>query len=145
MELSHQEKSEVTVLCLIEMAAKVLKDRTTPKTRRANKIDALLQKVEEVNETYHGYLRDDYVARAERFYQEVEDSLTRLVNYSQKEEAMEKFTELKDKVVALEEDAKKFFENGNKAAGTRLRVGLQEVKTLAQDVRKEVSATKNAE
>lgn len=58
---------------------------------------------------------------------------------------MDKFNELETKILALKEEAKKFFENGNKSAGTRLRKGLQEVKTLSQDLRNLVTETKNAE
>lgn len=52
---------------------------------------------------------------------------------------MEKFNDLKALVASLEEDATKFFEKENKAAGVRLRKGLQEIKALAQVVRQEVS------
>jgi hypothetical protein len=52
---------------------------------------------------------------------------------------MEKFNELKALVAGLEDDAAKFFEKDNKAAGVRLRKGLQEIKTLAQDLRLSVS------
>ena len=38
----------------------------------------------------------------------------------------------------------KFSESGNKAAGTRVRKGMQALKIWAQDVRKEVQAKKNA-
>lgn len=58
---------------------------------------------------------------------------------------MDKFNDLKTKILALEEDAKKFFENGNKTAGTRLRKGLQEVKATSQELRNLVTETKNAE
>lgn len=48
-----------------------------------------------------------------------------------------------NKIIAvLEEarvDAEKFFEKGNKAAGTRVRKAMQDVKALAQAVRTEVS------
>tara|TARA_R110002020_G_scaffold378001_3_gene589084 strand:+ start:531 stop:722 length:192 start_codon:yes stop_codon:yes gene_type:complete len=37
------------------------------------------------------------------------------------------------------------FNQGNKSAGTRIRVAMQEVKSLAQDVRIEVQAIKNSE
>lgn len=57
---------------------------------------------------------------------------------------MGNFTKLKDLVASLEVDADKFFNNGNAAAGTRVRKGLQEVKTLAQDIRNEITAKKNA-
>jgi len=52
---------------------------------------------------------------------------------------MEKFNELKALVAGLEEDATKFFEKDNKAAGVRLRKGLQDIKALAQEIRLEVS------
>ncbi len=58
---------------------------------------------------------------------------------------MEKFEELKSLVSSLEGDATKFYEKSNKAAGTRLRKGCQEVKNLCQDIRKEVSKLKNSE
>lgn len=57
---------------------------------------------------------------------------------------MEKFNELKDIIGGLEEDASKFYEKNNKAAGVRLRKGLQDVRTLAQALRQDVSA-KNKE
>jgi hypothetical protein len=46
---------------------------------------------------------------------------------------MENYTKLKELVASIEADAEKFFNNGNSAAGTRVRKGLQEIKTLAQD------------
>lgn len=52
---------------------------------------------------------------------------------------MENFNELKTLIASLEEDAIKFYEKDNKAAGVRLRKGLQEVKTSAQALRIEVS------
>lgn len=48
---------------------------------------------------------------------------------------MYKFTELKAKLTAIEEDADKFFNKGNKAAGVRLRKGMQDIKDLANEVR----------
>lgn len=58
---------------------------------------------------------------------------------------MEKFEELKALVAGLEEDATKFDQKGNKAAGTRLRKGCQEVKNLCQAIRVEVSERKKTE
>ena len=57
---------------------------------------------------------------------------------------MEKFEQLKDLVLSTEADAKAFYEKGNKAAGTRVRKGMQELKSLAQDIRLDVQARKNA-
>ncbi|MBD1424914.1 MULTISPECIES: histone H1 [Sphingobacterium] len=58
---------------------------------------------------------------------------------------MENYNKLKDLVASIEGDADKFFNNGNSAAGTRVRKGLQEIKTLAQELRNEVTAKKNSE
>jgi len=58
---------------------------------------------------------------------------------------MEKFEELKSVIVALEEDVAKFNEKGNKAAGTRVRKGCQEIKNLCQTIRVEVSERKKTE
>jgi hypothetical protein len=41
------------------------------------------------------------------------------------------------------DDHDKFFGTGNNAAGTRVRKAMQEVKTLAQELRLEVQETKN--
>jgi hypothetical protein len=57
---------------------------------------------------------------------------------------MENFNELKNTLLAIEEDAAKFYDKGNKAAGVRLRKGLQDIKSLAQLIRQDVS-TKNKE
>jgi hypothetical protein len=57
---------------------------------------------------------------------------------------MNEFNELKGMVAGLEEDAAKFYDKGNKAAGVRLRKGLQDIKALAQTLRQDVSA-KNKE
>ncbi|MFN0199963.1 MAG: histone H1 [Bacteroidia bacterium] len=57
---------------------------------------------------------------------------------------MENFDKLKGLLNALENDAKKFYEKGNGAAGTRLRTGLQEIKELAHELRKEIQRAKNS-
>lgn len=57
---------------------------------------------------------------------------------------MKRFDELKDLLMSLEADFHKFYEKGNQAAGTRVRKGMQDMKNLAQDIRKEVQDMKNA-
>ncbi|MEL6672413.1 MAG: histone H1 [Bacteroidota bacterium] len=56
---------------------------------------------------------------------------------------MEKYAKLKSLIVSIEEDFSKFYDKGNKAAGTRARKAMQEVKVLAQDIRKEIQSAKN--
>ena len=56
---------------------------------------------------------------------------------------MKRFEELKDLVMSLEGDFEKFYDKGNQAAGTRVRKGMQDLKNVAQDIRKEVQDIKN--
>lgn len=58
---------------------------------------------------------------------------------------MNNYNKLKELLASIEADADKFYNNGNSAAGTRVRKGLQEIKTLASDIRKEVTEIKNKE
>lgn len=52
---------------------------------------------------------------------------------------MESFEKLKQMVAAAEDDIAKA-EGGNKAAGTRARKALQDIRNAAQDIRKEILA-----
>jgi len=56
---------------------------------------------------------------------------------------MKRFEELQNLVASLEGDFEKFYDKANNAAGTRVRKGMQEMKNLAQDIRKEVQDKKN--
>jgi len=58
---------------------------------------------------------------------------------------MNRFSEIKDLISSLESDFEKFYDKKNQAAGTRVRKGMQDLKNLAQDIRKEVQDIKNAE
>lgn len=57
---------------------------------------------------------------------------------------MEKLAQLKALVETAEKEGSAFYEKNNKAAGTRLRNALQEIKALATDLRKDVTEKKNA-
>jgi hypothetical protein len=56
---------------------------------------------------------------------------------------MQTFEEIKNLVAAAEADVAKFSDKGNKAAGTRVRQAMQELKKLAQQLRIEVQEAKN--
>jgi Histone H1-like protein Hc1 len=56
---------------------------------------------------------------------------------------MARFDEVKEMINSLESDFEKFYEKGNNAAGTRVRKGMQALKTKAQDIRVEVQNKKN--
>ncbi len=47
-------------------------------------------------------------------------------------------------VAAAADDFEAFYDNGNKAAGTRVRKAMQELKSLAQEIRVDVQTRKNA-
>ncbi|TDI74882.1 MAG: histone H1 [Bacteroidetes bacterium] len=56
---------------------------------------------------------------------------------------MSRYAELKSFVDDMADDFSKFYDKGNKAAGTRVRKGMQELKKVAQEIRVEVQASKN--
>ena len=55
---------------------------------------------------------------------------------------MGRFSELKDLLGSFEKDFIKFYEKGNKSAGTRVRKHMNELKRKAQEVRKEIQDIK---
>ena len=56
---------------------------------------------------------------------------------------MSRFDDLRNAVNDMEGDFEKFYDKGNKAAGTRVRQGMQALKNLAQEIRTEVQDIKN--
>ncbi len=56
---------------------------------------------------------------------------------------MSRFADLKGFVDGMEDDFSKFYDKGNKAAGTRVRKAMQQIKSMAQDIRVEVQNMKN--
>jgi hypothetical protein len=57
---------------------------------------------------------------------------------------MEQYQRLIDLVQSAEGDFVAFYDQGNKAAGTRVRKAMQALKTVAQEIRVDVQARKNA-
>jgi len=57
---------------------------------------------------------------------------------------MSRYKELKTLLESLEGDFDKFYDGGNKAAGTRVRKGMLELRNKAQDIRKEVQEKKSS-
>ena len=54
-----------------------------------------------------------------------------------------RYQELQALVAGMAGDFEKFYKEGNKAAGTRVRLAMQELKNFAQTIRTEVQAIKN--
>jgi hypothetical protein len=57
----------------------------------------------------------------------------------------ERYNQLQDLVNDSEEDLMKFYEKGNKAAGTRARKVMMDLKNLAHEIRQEIQQIKNEE
>ncbi len=55
---------------------------------------------------------------------------------------MSKLQELRELVDSFEKDFVKFYDKGNKSAGTRVRKAMNELKRKAQEIRKEVQDIK---
>ena len=56
---------------------------------------------------------------------------------------MRRVDDIKGLVDSVSAEMEKFYDKGNKAAGTRARKGLQDLKKLAQDIRLEIQSKKN--
>ena len=56
---------------------------------------------------------------------------------------MSMYDDLKNYVDGLEDDFDKFYNRGNKAAGTRVRKAMQELKRMAQNIRVDVQNKKS--
>ena len=54
-----------------------------------------------------------------------------------------RYTELQALIAGMASDFEKFYKDGNKAAGTRVRNSMQELKAFAQSVREEVLTMRN--
>jgi hypothetical protein len=55
---------------------------------------------------------------------------------------MGRYEELVSLVQSFQKDFQKFYEKGNKSAGTRVRKSMNELKKKAQEIRKEVQEIK---
>lgn len=55
---------------------------------------------------------------------------------------MSRFTELQELMSSFEKDFIKFYEKGNKSAGTRVRKDMNDLKRKAQEIRKEIQEIK---
>jgi len=53
--------------------------------------------------------------------------------------------QIRELVAATQEDHDRFYSKGNAAAGTRVRKNMQELKSLAQELRLDVQSTKNSD
>jgi hypothetical protein len=57
---------------------------------------------------------------------------------------MNRIEQVRSMIAELEDDMNKFYDKGNKAAGTRARKQLQELKKVSQEIRLEIQEMKNS-
>ena len=57
---------------------------------------------------------------------------------------MNRFEQVQSLLESVKDDFGKFYDDGNQAAGTRVRKAMQELKNLAQEIRTEVQEIKNS-
>lgn len=58
---------------------------------------------------------------------------------------MNRYNELLDLIQTFQKDFEKFYEKGNKSAGTRVRKQMAELKRKAQEIRNEIQSIKKGE
>lgn len=68
-----------TLLAMAETSLNIIVDRAKPGTRRWNKLQAMKEKLDEVDETFEGHLPENWVKEAEMFFVTVEAALGRLL------------------------------------------------------------------
>jgi hypothetical protein len=73
----------------------------------------------------------------------MESNETHHNNASEGQSGTSRFSELQALVAKMAPDFEKFYKDNNKAAGTRVRNAMQELKTFAQMIRTEVQTIKN--
>ena len=54
------------------------------------------------------------------------------------------FAKIKEIVASIDEDIEKFYDKGNKSAGIRARVCLQDIKKIAQKIRLDISEVRKS-
>lgn len=67
-----------------------------------------------------------------------------IYSFEGKEISMSRFEQLQNLLDAVKDDFRKFYEDDNQAAGTRVRKSMQDLKNLAQEIRVEVQDIKNS-
>lgn len=56
---------------------------------------------------------------------------------------MDRYEQLHSILMSVQDDFRKFYQHRNKAAGTRVRKNMLELRKLSQEIRQEVQAIKN--
>lgn len=71
--MNTTDKKHVIMICLMETIICSIMNETEPKTRRWNQYKGLLDKLKNVDKTYHGSLSDSEVDQAELVYSKIEE------------------------------------------------------------------------
>ncbi len=82
--LSAEDKFCVALICLADQVCQALEQRTTKKTRRWHKIQKLKEAIQEIDDTFDGSVDEEFMRYAEEFYDEMSNSLTKLLKQERK-------------------------------------------------------------
>ncbi len=78
MMVPKEERTEVVLLAFLDQIAIALLKRNKPRTARYNRLQALRQAVDKVDQTYHGYLPDHLQSAAEQLLVTLEEKIIKL-------------------------------------------------------------------
>ena len=82
--MPHDDLLQVTLLSLIQIAANILHDRSKPMSRRENRIKALKEQVECIDQTFTGCLPEWWIPESASFNSKLEKLLNQtLIKYRQ--------------------------------------------------------------
>lgn len=70
---------QITLLSLIETATNIMVDRAVPNSRRYNRLGAILEQLDKIDETFDGYLPDCWIERSRKFHLSLEALLTQVL------------------------------------------------------------------
>ena len=73
--ISDDDRSDVTLLAFAETILCHLANRTKAKSRRHNQLLAAIERIERVDETYHGYMPESYKEDAMKTLEGIEKQL----------------------------------------------------------------------
>jgi len=77
--MKPEDCMQIAILCLAETIFQQMLKRAIPKSRRANQLQHILEKIENVNETFDGHLPDSWITKSDTFNASVEDLLVKLL------------------------------------------------------------------
>lgn len=77
--LDKSERYDVTLLCFVEIVLVTLLNKQKNPSRRYNQYAGAIEKIKQIDKTYHGYLPLHYQGVAEKMLNKIEADLVALI------------------------------------------------------------------